>query len=116
MVTLCESDGWIFKEDIVFNIVWRRADGAIIFIGLTNYKTEGDASDALRTLYCHRNSDCFPNIEPSTNRKGSEPCDSCDSSSPVAGHFSFSTSSVQMLTFCRSSRCRSIGLSGLSFL
>lgn len=47
----------------MFRIVWRRADGAIIFIGLTIYNTEAEASDALRTLYRHRTNDCFPNIE-----------------------------------------------------
>ena len=47
----------------MFRIIWRRADGAIIHIGLTVYRTESDASDALRTLYRHRTSDCFPNIE-----------------------------------------------------
>lgn len=47
----------------MFRIVWRRADGAIYFIGATVYRTEAEASDALRTLYRHRNSDLFPNIE-----------------------------------------------------
>jgi hypothetical protein len=47
----------------MFRIIWRRADGAIIFIGLSEYRTEAEASDALRTLYGRRNSDCFPSIE-----------------------------------------------------
>ena len=47
----------------MYSIVWRRADRSIICVGLSQFATEAEANDWLRTLYCCRNANCVPTVE-----------------------------------------------------
>jgi len=47
----------------MFRIVWRQADGSLIFIGLTEYQTRDGALDAVRTLWHLQYSDRRVSVE-----------------------------------------------------